>query len=124
MNRSKPTDFAYMLSKFLSDYLPGLRNVSGNTVLSYRDTFKLILTFCKEEKSLILERLTLSDFSRVLIEEFMLWLRETRKNSVSTCNQRLGGIHAFFSYLQYQMPEKMSLCQEILGIKTAKAPFL
>ena len=53
----------------------------------------------------------------------MLWLRETRKNSVSTCNQRLGGIHAFFSYLQYQMPEKMSLCQEILGIKTAKAPF-
>lgn len=42
MSRKGKKDFAYHLSRFLSVYLPGQRNVSENTVLSYKDTFKLI----------------------------------------------------------------------------------
>jgi len=122
LKKSKPTDFAYMLSKFLSSYLPGQRNVSGNTILSYRNTFKLLLSFCKKKRHLSPERLTLDDFSRSLIEDFLHWLKEVRGNGISTCNQRLGAIHAFFNYLQYEAPEKMALCQEVLGLKIAKAP--
>ena len=40
----KPTDFAKALSHYLGIYLPGQRNVSTNTIKSYRDTFKLLLT--------------------------------------------------------------------------------
>ncbi|MFQ9567100.1 MAG: hypothetical protein ACLR03_00070 [Roseburia inulinivorans] len=50
MSRKGKKDFAYHLSRFLSVYLPGQRNVSENTVLSYKDTFKLILLFAKDEK--------------------------------------------------------------------------
>ena len=32
----KPTDFAKALSRYLSDYLPGQRNVSPNTIKSYQ----------------------------------------------------------------------------------------
>ncbi len=39
----KPTDFAIYLTQFLSDYLPGQKNVSPHTIRSYRDTFKLLL---------------------------------------------------------------------------------
>ncbi|MDD3945581.1 MAG: integrase, partial [Bacteroidales bacterium] len=33
------TDFAKHLSRFLTEYLPHERNMSNNTLSSYRDTF-------------------------------------------------------------------------------------
>lgn len=122
MKKSQQPDFAYHLSKFLSAYLPGQRNASGNTILSYRDTFKLLLIFYKQEKNLSPERLTLDDFSHSMIEHFLQWLKEKRGNSPSTCNQRLAAVHAFFAYLQYEAPEKLALCHDIFGIKALKAP--
>lgn len=41
----KPTDFSMLLTAFLSEYLPLQKNVSRNTIMSYRDTFKLLLFY-------------------------------------------------------------------------------
>lgn len=122
MNKKGKRDFAYHLSRFLSVYLPGQRNVSENTVLSYKDTFKLILLFAKEEKKMLSNQLSVTDLTRSFFEEFIQWLKVCRKSCVSTCNQRLGAIHAFFIYLQYEMPEVAAQCQDVLAIRTAKAP--
>ena len=122
MKKRAEIDFAYHVSRFLSVYLPGQRNVSSNTVLSYRDTFKLLLTFCRQEMDLTPERITLNHFNRSMIESFIQWLQTSRNSSPSTCNQRLGAIRSFFSYLQYEMPERLALCHEIQGIKMLKAP--
>lgn len=46
---TKPTDFAYHLTNYMTVYLSGKRNFSANTVKSYRDTFKLFLRYCEEE---------------------------------------------------------------------------
>lgn len=100
MSKNGKRDFAYHLSRFLSVYLPGQRNVSENTVLSYKDTFKLILLFAKDEKKLLSNQISVSDLTRSFFEEFIQWLKSRRKCSISTCNQRLGAIHAFFIYLQ------------------------
>ncbi|MBN2853229.1 MAG: site-specific integrase, partial [Clostridia bacterium] len=43
----KPTNFSRHLSDFFSDYLTTQKNVSKNTIYSYRDTFKLLLKFCQ-----------------------------------------------------------------------------
>ena len=58
--------------------------------------------------------------SKKMIEEFMLWLEEDRKYSVSTRNQRLAAIHAFFRYVQIEAPENLNLCNCILSIPTKK----
>ena len=47
------TDFACLVTGFLTDYLPHHRCYSRNTILSYRDTLKLFLRFLKEEKELL-----------------------------------------------------------------------
>ncbi|MCM1228347.1 MAG: site-specific integrase [Clostridium sp.] len=118
----KPTDFAYALSKFFSEYLTGLCNFSEHTIMSYRDTFKLFLRFCSTEEKLTADKITFDKISMSMIERFLKWLKTDRNASVSTCNQRLAAIHAFFKYVQYKYPEYALLCQQVLFLKFAKAP--
>lgn len=118
----KPTDFAYHLTNYLSKYLPGLIGLSSNTIKSYRDTFSMLLRYCKDEKGLPPERLCLKDLSRGLVEDFLSWLETERSCSISTRNQRLSAIHAFCKYLQYECPESMEPLQEIISIPLKKKP--
>ena len=63
----KPTDFSMHLTSFLSDYLPIQKNVSRNTIKSYRDTFKLLLLFCEKEESLPVEKITMVVAQRIKV---------------------------------------------------------
>ena len=92
----KPTDFSRILADYLTTYLPSLRNVTRNTVSSYCDTFRLLLTFCRDVYGLKAESLGISDFSPDMIQDFLSWLKNERGNSISTRNQRLAAIRAFF----------------------------
>lgn len=117
----KPTDFAKALSQYLSVYLPGQRNVSPNTISSYRDTFKLFLTYCKQS-GLSIERLTFAQVDETLVLAFLKWLEEERNNGISTRNQRLACVHAFFRYVQTEHPVGLVTFQKILAIPMKKAP--
>lgn len=111
-----PTDFATHITAYLGRYLPGQRNVSTNTIRSYRDTFSLLLAYCRDVCALALERLTLQTLTDTFIEEFLAWLEQTRGNSITTRNQRLAAIHAFYRYLQQEDPALLLSCQRVLAI--------
>ena len=55
------TDFARVVTGFLTDYLPLQRGYSKNTILSYRDALKLFIVFLTEEKGIQLSRFTMSN---------------------------------------------------------------
>lgn len=117
----KPTDFAKYLTEFLSGYLPGQKNVSKNTICSYRDTFKLLITYCREIKETPSERITLNILSSEWITGFLGWLETNRKCSISTRNQRLAALHSFFRYVQAEEPAGMFHFQKITAIPIKKA---
>ena len=71
------TDFACLVTGFLTDYLPHHRCYSKNTILSYRDTLKLFLRFIKEEKGILLNSFYIRDFKRELVIEFLEWYRNS-----------------------------------------------
>ena len=106
----KPTDFSMHLTAFLSDYLPVQKNVSRNTIKSYRDTFKLLLLFCEKEESLPVEKITMKKLSSDLVVRFLNWLEAERKSSVSTRNLRLTAIHSFFRITGIPVPLPESAC--------------
>ena len=118
----KENDFAKHLSYFLSRYLPGQMNASSNTVASYRDTFKIFLNYCETEKNLKPALLQMETVRKELIIDFLEWLEVKRKCSISTRNQRLAAIHAFFAYVQKESPENLFEIQKILSISTKKKP--
>lgn len=117
----KPTDFAKYLTEFLSVYLPSQKNVSKNTVYSYRDTFKLLITYCQEIHNIPVERITISLLSSEWIVGFLQWLETDRRCSISTRNQRLAAIHSFFRYLQTEEPSGLHHFQKIMSIPIKKA---
>ena len=118
----KPTDFAYYLSHFLTTYMAGQRNLSINTIQSYRDTFSLMLKYFSGIKGIPPEKINIDMVAKESVEEFLLWLEDDRGCSVSTRNQRLAAIHAFFRYLQCEKPEYMHHSQRILSLTMKKAP--
>ena len=114
------TDFAVSLRRFLTDHMAGLRGCSPNTISSYRDTFKLLICYLRDERSIPPEQLTLELIDVTAITRFIAWLRADRHNSPSTCNQRLAAISSFFNWLQTQDPARMACCQDILQIPSSK----
>ena len=117
----KPTDFAKYLTEFLSVYLPTQKNVSKNTIHSYRDTFKLLIHYCQDRENIPVERITLNALSSKLVNDFLWWLETERKCSISTRNQRLAAIHSFFRYIQAEEPAGILHFQEISAIPIKKA---
>ena len=114
------TDFAVHLRRFLTDHMAGLRGCSPNTISSYRDTFKLLICFMRDERHVPPERLTLDHLDVPAVTAFLAWLRAERHNRPSTCNQRLAAISSFYRWLQTQDPTLMACCQDILQIPSSK----
>ena len=52
------------LSKFLTDHLAGERDLSPQTIASYRDAIKLLLTWFRDVHAIPPEKLRLSDLDR------------------------------------------------------------
>ena len=74
----KKYDFGFYLTRFLTTYLPSQRGIKANTQLSYRDTFSLLLIYCKEQESIQPDKVKLQLLDRELINRFLNWLEEIR----------------------------------------------
>jgi site-specific recombinase XerD len=116
----KQTDFAKTLARYLTDFLPGQRNVSVNTIKSYRDTFKQYLMFMQEEQRIRSEKISFVSVTTLSIKNFLQWLETSKKVGISTRNQRLAAIHSFIRYAQTENPEILFESQKILGIPFKK----
>jgi integrase/recombinase XerD len=114
------TDFAVALRRFLTSYLAGLRGCSPATIASYRDTFRLLIAWFRDERSVPPARLTLDHLSAGTVTAFLGWLQDERRNSVSTRNQRLAAISSFATWMQAEDPARMSCWQDILAIPSKK----
>lgn len=114
--------FGYYLNKYFTMYLPGQRGLSTNSILSYRDTFSLLITFLKEEKQIIPENLSMSFLSKDLVVEFVNWLEYSRKCSISSRNQRFVIVRSFCRWLSTENPEFLKLSEDIFNVRIKKAP--
>ena len=111
-----PTDFAPHVTTFLSTYLPAQRNLSPHTIKAYRDTFVLLLRYCRDVRKLPPDRLQLDHLDAPLLVAFLQYLETERHCTPSTCNTRLAALHSFFRYLQSEEPGRLLHCQRILAI--------
>jgi integrase/recombinase XerD len=115
------SSLAPTLEAFFSDRLLRQRRVSPNTVASYRDTFRLLLTFAQNKTGKPPTRLQLEDLDAHLIAAFLDQLETERGNSTRTRNIRLAAVRSFFHYAALRHPEHASVIQRVLAIPAKRS---
>lgn len=113
------TRFSELLQKFFTDRLPE-RAASPHTVSSYRDAFRLLFGFLKEQRGQSPSQVELEDLDAGTISEFLRHLEQQRGNSARTRNARLAAIHSFFNYIAPQEPQLTNQIQQVLAIPTKR----
>lgn len=112
----KNNDFSMLLTSFLSKYLPGQRNLSSNTIMSYRDNFKLFIRYCLDDRGMGIKDIQMQCIDRKMILDYLGWLEEKRGCGVSSRNQRLAAFKSFFHYVSAETPDYLFQCQQIASI--------
>jgi site-specific recombinase XerD len=104
------------LRDFLQEYLPLQKGFSRHTVLSYRDTIKLFLTFSADRQKKSVTDLTIADLGAAMVVDFLDHLEKKRENSRQTRNIRLACLHTLFRYLARHDPLIFDHCQRVLAV--------
>lgn len=117
MNRPiiMPT-FPKILQDFFCVYLMDQKNVSHQTVISYRDTFRLLLLFVRNKRGTEPTDLALTDIKADLTLEFLNYLEKERGNSIKTRNARLAALRSFMKYAALRDPSSLANAESLLAI--------
>jgi len=110
------TALAPTMEGFFTERLIGQRRASPNTIASYRDTYRLLLSFAQQRTAKTPSQLDIEDLDAELIGAFLAHLEVERRNSVRTRNNRLAAIHSLFAYAALRHPEHAELIQRVLTI--------
>lgn len=105
-----------LLQRFFTERLMTQRQVSGHTMASYRDTFRLLLRFAQYERHKCPSALDLADLDADLIGRFLTNLERQRHCTARTRNARLTAIRSFFNYAAYEEPALSAHIQRVLAI--------
>ena len=110
------TLLAPLLEAFFTDRLRRQTSASPNTVVAYRDAFRLVLHFAQDHLGRGASTLALNDLDAPLIGAFLSHLEIARRNAARTRNARLAAIRSFFRFLAPREPAHGALIQRVLAI--------
>jgi integrase/recombinase XerD len=108
--------FALVVQTFFCQRLIEQQNASPQTVASYRDTFRLLLSFFEKERKTSPAALTLADLDADTIASFLDHLESARHNSIRTRNTRFAAIRSFLKYAAARDPQSLPSIQRVLAI--------
>ena len=102
---------ATLIERYFTERLMRQRNVSANTIASYRDTFRLLFTFAQARLRKPPSALALNDLEAPFVGAFLTDLEMERGASVRTRNLRLTAIRSFFRFVSFEEPAHSALIQ-------------
>ncbi len=111
---------SYLITHFFRSYLTHERGVSQNTIESYSDTLRILITHQCKKRNKHPEELEIQMLDTEAILDFLDDLERTRGNGASTRNQRLAAIKSFFHYAARENPELMLSNERIQAIRSKK----
>jgi len=114
------TMLARLIEGFFTERLMCQRQVSPNTVASYRDTFRLVLGFAEQKLKKAPSELALEDLDAPFFGAFLNHIEEQRGNTSRSRNLRLAAIHSFFRYVALYAPEYSALIQRVLALPSKR----
>lgn len=120
MTATTTPSLARHVQLFFGDYLTAQRDMSPNTVLAYRDAFKLFLAFAARHHGEPVTDLVFDDVGPDTVLGFLEHLEKNRGASIRTRNARLSALRSFFRYVAAHEPRVLDICQRVAAIPNKK----
>jgi site-specific recombinase XerD len=112
-----PSDvIAPHLQAFFAHYLCQQKRLSPHTIGSCRDTFRLLLTFVRDQTGIEPSALRIADLDAPTVLRFLDYLEQQRGNSVRSRNIRLAAIRSFFRLVALRDPDSLGIATRVLAI--------
>ncbi len=111
---------ASLIERYFTERLMRQRNVSANTIASYRDTFRLLFMFAQARLRKAPSALTLDELDAPFISAFLTDLETRRGVGVTTRNLRLTAVRSFFRFVSFEEPAHSALIQRVLAIPSKR----
>lgn len=105
-----------LLQQFFVEYLCNQKRVSPQTIASYRDTFRLLLEFIRDQHGIEPAAVALKDLEVPVILSFLDHLEQARHNSIRSRNQRLAALRSFFRLVALREPAHVGQAAQVLAI--------
>ena len=110
----------YLLHHFFTDGLIKQRNSSKNTIVSYRDTWRLFLKHTAQSNKINVNNITIEDVTGDTILGFLEHLEKDRGCCIRSRNQRLAVFKSFFKFAVFVEPGLMLQSERIKMIPSKK----
>ncbi|MBL7006487.1 MAG: tyrosine-type recombinase/integrase [Spirochaetia bacterium] len=112
--------FPALLQKFFLQRMIQQKRMSGQTVNSYRDSFKIYFEFLSRQYGIAASHVDPKHLDRNYIAEFLCYLEKERHNKAITANNRLSAIHSFLSFVAVEAPEYSDIVNRGLSVPYQK----
>jgi integrase/recombinase XerD len=110
-----------LVQGFFSEHLAQHRQVSPQTIASYRDTFRLLLKFLRDNKGIAPTALTVDALDAPTVLEFLEFLELERGNCVRSRNVRLTAIRSFFRVVALREPRCLGIATRVMAIPVKRS---
>jgi integrase/recombinase XerD len=111
------------LSEYFFSFLPDVKGLSKNTIISYQYAFQLLYEFLYEDQGLTPDKISFDTFTAENISSYLLWLENNRGCSPTTRNLRRTAILSFAKYaLKYNFKEALHFHTELNLVPKKRVP--
>ena len=105
-----------VLRRYFYEYLVSQRDLSPQTIGSYRDTFRLLLAFVERRYRIKPDVVCVDDLDAPRVLAFLDDLERRRNNTARTRNARRAAIRSFLRYAAGVNPILLPVAQRVLAI--------
>lgn len=120
MNEENKFYAGYWIRRFLCEYLTNIRNLSANTLKSYRDAIRLLMPFIAKCVKKEVDKILLTDITDTRVADFLESLERNRSCSIKTRNLRLAAFCSLAKYVSANSPEHIEWSRNIRSIPVRK----
>jgi integrase/recombinase XerD len=116
MSETSSNELPKLIQCFFLQRLQEQQGVSGHTIASYRDTFRLLLQFVHKTRRRAPCQQRLDHWDAPCILKFLDYLEKERGSACRTRNARLAAIRSFMRWVSQQEPTAVVLASRVLAI--------
>lgn len=120
-NRNDDNFWLYARS-FLHVYLPKVRNLSHNTIDSYKQSMTYYIDYLKNQMGIERRDVTFDCLNRKNVKNYLVWMNEVQNLAVKTCNLRLTALKSFMEYCSDEDITLVSIYNDVRSVRGMKEP--